>query len=232
MSEAMRDESLTKALAERARARAGEQRAIESRLRDEVWPSGVDRIAAALEAQARRESSARAASSARRTLRPRLAWLAVAALPLAAAAAIVLVGREKARMHTEESRSAEYVVSVTGHVDTQRAASDDSFASLQARPDAIQQVLLRPRHRSATALAAKVLVVRDGVGVPVDVATEISEAGVVRIEIPGTLLVGASEVRVAIAPPALLADIAARATHEAAPATASSDVVVVRVPIE
>ncbi len=232
MSDALHDESLTKALAEHSRARTAEQHAIESRLGDGAPVSRVDAIAAALEAQAERESSARAASPTKRAPRPRVAWLAVAALPLAAAAAIVLVAREKARTHTEEIGAAEYAVAVSGHVDTLRAGGDDSFASLQARPDAIQQIVLRPRHRSNAVLAAKVLVVRDGVGVPVDVATEISDAGVVRFDIAGALLIGASEVRVAIAPPALLAEVAARAANEARPTTTIRDVVVVRVPIE
>jgi hypothetical protein len=237
MSHTSRDDRFGKALAERARARAAEQRAIEAPLRAGALPSGVDRIAAALEAQAHRESASHSTRAVlvpapTRARRSPLAWLAVAAVPLAAAAAIALAVR--ARPHPEEGGVAEYTVSVSGHVETERARGDVVFASLEARPDAIQEVILRPRERSATALAAKVLVVRGGVGAPVDVPTEVSEAGVVRFDMPGALLEGASEVRVAIAPPAQLAETTAGAARASGPmATAGRrDAVVVRVPIE
>ena len=238
MSHTPRDDRFAKALAGRARARAAEQRALEATLRDGARPSGVDRIAAALEAQADRESASqatRAALAPASTMRARrspLGWLAIAAAPLAAAAAIALAVR--ARPHLEEGGAAKYIVSVSGHVETERARGDVVFASLQARPDAIQEVILRPRERSGTALAAKVLVVRGGVGALVDVPTEISDAGVVRFDMPGALLEGASEVRVAIAPPAQLAEAAAVAARPAGslPMAGRRDVVVVHVPIE
>lgn len=235
MSSTQRDERFANALAERARARAAEQRAIEAPLRNAAPSSSVDRIAAALDAQAHRESTARAPlpalPPAARARRSPLAWLAVAAAPLAVAAAIAFVVR--GGPHREDGAATEYVVSVSGHVETERARGDVVFASLQARPDAIEEVILRPRERAGTVVAAKVLVVRDGVGVVVDVATEVSEAGVVRFDMPGALLQGASEVRVAIAPPAQLAETAAAAVHTLVPPTAGRrNVVVVRVPIE
>jgi hypothetical protein len=180
-----RDQDWLRAAGARARARAEEQRALEG-------PGGdPDRILAALDAQARR---APARASGRRAA---FGWIAAGALPLAAAAAFV-VGSRASSPTAHDASAGDYVVSITGHVQAERGAGDGVYGALEARPDAVEEVILRPRARASRPVTAKILVVRDGAESPLDVPTDVSEAGAVRFEVPGATLAGASELRVRI----------------------------------
>ena len=226
MSHADSRDALAKALADRARARAAEQRELEASLRDGTPPSGVDAITAALDAQAARESTARPASAGRTALR----WLAVAVVPMAAAAAVLLVLRSGPRALPLDTPS--YEVAVTGHVQTERAGGPRVFTSLEAHADALEQVVLRPRERIGTKVDAKVVLVKGGAGTVADITTEVSDAGGVRFDVPGALLEGVSEVRVAIAPPALLDETVAAASSGATTQLGRAGATIVRVPVD
>ncbi len=151
----------------------------------------------------------------------------MAIAPFAAAAAVaLLLFRPRAERGVAIG---EYVASVSGHVDAVRAARPDDDATLDALPGSVEEVIVRPREATGAKVAASVLVVRGGIAAPTELPLEVSPLGAVRFDMPGDLLLGASEVRVVVAEPEHLAAAVRMAAHGDALGTTVG--AVVRVPV-
>jgi hypothetical protein len=222
-------DDLLKRVGDRARARADEADALEVEIRAPREPAAfrrtakVDGVLAAI-------AAAGPASAPPVKRAPRWAWIAGVA-PLAAAAVVVLAVRAS---HAPQAPVGEYTFAVSGRVDRARAAHDDVATSLEPREGSLQQVIVRPREAARGPVAAQVLVVRPGGAAAAGVEAEVSELGVVRFDVAGERLRGASEVRVVIAPPDAIDRAVARVTASGAgePASLDGGAVVVRVPVE
>jgi hypothetical protein len=221
------DDRLVKLVGARARARQREAEAEAlARVSATDVDSTVERTLAALHAQ-RAASSAGRPRSRRARFGIRRVHGLVAIVPLAAALALA-VGLP---LTTRSGAPAgEYAFEVRGHVESERAAADGTFAALEARDGSFQSVIVRPRTATRTKLEARVLVVRGAVGTALEVTPEASDLGTFRIDLPGDALHGASEVRVVIAPHRKLDAAVAAAVRDPSPAL--DEAVVVRVPVE
>ena len=226
-----RDDVLLKRLGEQARARAEEARRVEAVLKATTpIPEKADAVLAGLQAVPGLLPADPTKGRVPRSVFAGRGALA-AGLSLAAAAGVALWLWTKP---APDISLGPYVVSVSGHVEVARAAEDDTFGALEARPGSVQEVIVRPRQTTRGELAAKVVVMRGDRGEAVDVAPEVSEQGSVRFEMPGELLVDAGEVRVVIAGPAHLSEATEAACRGplGVPPAHLQDAVVVRVPIE
>jgi hypothetical protein len=222
-------DDLLKRLGERARARAREAEAFEE-IRAPRHPAAfrraerIDGLLAAIEGA----PSSRSASARPR----RLGWRWSAALvPFAVAAVVALAVRAGRPV---EAPVGDYTFAVSGRVDRVRSASDDPATVLEPREGALQQVIVRPREAARAPVAAQVLLVGPTGAAAAGVEPEVSDLGVVRFDVPGERLRGASEVRVVIAPPAELASAVATVVASASgdPQRLGGGAVVVRVPVE
>jgi hypothetical protein len=174
-------------VAARARERAAEHDPADLPLSDGELATARDRILAALDAKHPPAPRATGRRFARWTT------LGIASLATAAALALRLGAAPAAPLDARE-----YTVSVTGHVESERAATRPPASTLQSRAGAVQEVVLRPRAPVASAIEAGVLVVRGGQAAPLAARTDVTDRGVVRFTVDGDALVGASEVRVVL----------------------------------
>jgi hypothetical protein len=229
-------DSLVSQLAARARARDAEARAHEDRIAGAPTDPATDDILAALAAQ----DAARIATPLERLpvvtpIAPHAersgsrSWgkWAAAIVPLAAAAAFAVhLGFSSG----PEGAAGDYVVSVAGHIETDRAATDSAASTLEARAGSIQEVVLRPREKVAMPVAARILADFTGGVAVLDIPAEVTDRGVVRFTARGDALRGASEVRVVIAPPAKLEAAIDRAKK--GPYAGEPGVTVVRIAVD
>ncbi len=184
----------------RARAREAGARRIEESCVNGARAADHDRILSALDAQRSAELRAEAPCSARvrRFAVPTKGWVAATAATFAAAAAVVLAIRVGP---ASEAGPMDYTVSVTGRVEATRSAPAVPHTTLEARDDAMQEVVVRPREANHAKVVASVLVDRAGSRVPSGIAPEISELGAVRFDVPGPMLHGATALIVVLASP-------------------------------
>jgi hypothetical protein len=204
------DDALLGSLAARARERQREARA----------PGDAElgaSITAALLAQRSRE---RAALRWRRS--------AIFGTGLAAAAGVLLWIQST---RGPAATAPEYLVAVAGLPQETRSvtsAPEDAPAVLEAAPSA-QEVVLRPRAPWSQALEVRVWAVRPTSLERIESNAEVSDRGAVRLRLPAGSLIGATEARVLIAPPAILEAAAAAATSNGA---ALPGAALVRIPVQ
>lgn len=179
------EDDLVKRLGELARAREADART--------HAPSAVspEFLAAAIVAQQQTERHAATVASPRR----KAPWVALV-LPVAAALALAVGRPWQAPL---EAEFGPFVASVSGHVEHERGAARTDSVTLEGVSGARQEVVVRPVSAIRAPMSAAVLVARGSTLERTEVGLEVSEAGVVRFEIDGERLQGASEVRVVLA---------------------------------
>lgn len=209
------EDDLMKRLGELARAREADART--------HAPSAVspEFLAAAIVAQQQSERHAKTIAPPRR----KAAWVALV-LPVAAALALAIGRPWQAPL---EAEFGPFVASVSGHAEHERGARPSGEPILEALSGARQEVVVRPVSAVRVPMSAAVLVARGATLERAEVEVEVSEAGVVRFEIDGERLQGASEVRVVLARTENLARAVERAL--AALPVSRADALVVILPV-